>query len=71
MFWRNAEIEKKQEEISSLEQANKNLGQQIEKLDNDMTYLEKVAREDLGLLRSNETIIDFSKSSKKNKVEKQ
>ncbi|MFC1867367.1 septum formation initiator family protein [Thermodesulfobacteriota bacterium] len=49
------------EKIRKLEEANKELLEQIGKLRKDKEYIEAVARRELGLVRENELIYRFSK----------
>jgi cell division protein FtsB len=48
-----------------LTQQNKEMKEDIERLQTDKGYLEKVAREDLGMLKKNEIVFDFAKEKKK------
>lgn len=50
----NRNLEKR---IDILEKANKELGEEEEKLENDPTYIEKIAREKLGMARKGEIIL--------------
>ena len=43
--------------IEMLERANKQLAEEKEKLENDPTYIEKIAREKLGMARKDEIIL--------------
>lgn len=45
---------------AELEQENRNLQIEIDRLQNDPEYLEEVARKEYGLLRKNEKVFDFS-----------
>jgi len=51
---RNENLERR---IEILAKTNKDLKSQIEKLENDPTYAEKVAREKLGMTRKGEIIL--------------
>ena len=48
-----------------LSQQNKEMKEDIERLQSDKGYLEKVAREDHGMLKDNEMVFDFAKEKKK------
>ncbi|HID03433.1 MAG TPA: septum formation initiator family protein [Desulfobacterales bacterium] len=54
---------KVQQEV--LTQQNKEMKEDIERLRTDKVYLEKVAREDHGMLKDNEMVFDFAKEKKK------
>jgi len=45
---------------TELEQENRDLQIEIDRLQNDPEYLEEVARKEYGLLRKNEKVFDFS-----------
>ena len=47
--------------IQELEGKNQNLLEEIEKLRNDIAYIESVARKELGFVKKNEMIFRFSK----------
>ena len=59
------EIEAVKTEASVLEKQNISITEEINRLENDPSYLEDVAREDYGLVRKNEIVFDFSKKSKR------
>ncbi|MBM9613052.1 septum formation initiator family protein [Desulfobulbus rhabdoformis] len=61
----NSEIQSLSEENSQLKTKNKELAENIKKLQLDNVYLEKVAREKHGLLKKDEMVFDFDRSSKK------
>ncbi|HIQ37666.1 MAG TPA: septum formation initiator family protein [Desulfocapsa sulfexigens] len=48
-----------------LVQQNRDMKQDIERLQNDKKYLEQVAREKYGMLKDNEMVFDFAKEKKK------
>lgn len=47
--------------IRMIEQDNRHLGDDIQRLRHDMGYIEKIAREDLGLVRPGELVFEFVK----------
>lgn len=51
-------------EQEMLIQQNKEMEQDIERLQNDKEYLEQVAREKYGMLKANEMVFDFAKKEK-------
>jgi cell division protein FtsB len=51
-------------------QQNREMEQNMERLQNDKEYLEQVAREEHGMLKDNEMVFDFAKKKKKKKKEK-
>jgi cell division protein FtsB len=57
-----AELTAEQEELV---QQNKEMEEDIERLQNDEEYLEEVAREKHGMLKDNEMIFDFAEKKKK------
>jgi len=50
-----------------LEQRNRELAAEIERLRTDDTYLEELARKKYGLLKDNETVYEFASRKKKSK----
>ncbi len=54
-----------QEREKELLEDNQELAEDVERLQNDQEYLEKVAREEHGMLKDNEMVFDFSKGKKK------
>jgi cell division protein FtsB len=48
------------QDIDTIERENAILSQEIQRLRNDMGYIEKIAREELGLVRSGELVIEFA-----------
>ena len=59
----NQELVRLDEKIIELEETNENLRREIEALQEDRFYLEKVARENLGLVRPGEIIYKIISSS--------
>jgi cell division protein FtsB len=59
MWRRQSEVMQLAREIEAIEQENAKLGQEIERLRSDMHYIEKIAREELGLVRPGELIFEF------------
>lgn len=51
-----------------LQRENELLRERIHRLRHDNLYLEKIAREDLGLVREGEIVYRFSSESKKNRL---
>jgi cell division protein FtsB len=47
------------QEIDTIERENAVLSQEIQRLRDDMGYIEKIAREELGLVRPGELVIEF------------
>ena len=45
--------------VRTIEQENQNLWRNIERLHSDMGYIEKIAREELGLVRPGELVFEF------------
>jgi cell division protein FtsB len=56
------ELDRTQEEIASLEQANTALREDIDLLESDLFTLEQVARERLGYVKEGETVYQFVES---------
>ena len=46
-------------EIEAIEAENRHLGQEIERLRHDPRYIEKIAREELGMVRPGELVFEF------------
>lgn len=46
-------------EIEAIEQEKARLSEQIHRLQHDMGYIEKIAREELGLVRAGELVFEF------------
>lgn len=53
-----------EQQARALQQSNEALRQEIDRLHNDPDYLERIAREKYGMLKKNEQVFDFSKTSK-------
>jgi cell division protein FtsB len=47
------------QDIDTIERKNAILSQEIQRLRNDMGYIEKIAREELGLVRPGELVLEF------------
>jgi cell division protein FtsB len=61
-------LKKVQQETAQIEQHINELQNEIDRLNNDPSYLEDIARKEYGLLKKNEKVYDFSKPiSKKDK----
>lgn len=63
---KRSQLRKLEQETAQIRQKSSNLEKDIEKLQNDPEYLERIARKDHGLLKKNERVFDFSRE----KVEK-
>jgi cell division protein FtsB len=63
---KRSQLRKLEQETAQIRQKSSNLEIDIEKLENDPQYLERIARKDHGLLKKNERVFDFSSE----KVEK-
>jgi cell division protein FtsB len=48
------------QEVDAIERENSKLSQEIQRLRGDIGYLEKIAREELGLVRPGEIVIEFA-----------
>ena len=57
---KRSELKKLQQETMQIEQQIDGLQGDIDRLHNDPSYLEDVARKDFGLLKKNEKVYDFS-----------
>jgi cell division protein FtsB len=64
--WRqqSSKFEELQQQKVKLQQENSDLRQEIERIQTDIDYFERLAREKHGLLRKNEMLFDFSKEEK-------
>ena len=60
-FQTNREREAVQTANKDLEQKNKRLQDEVDRLENDPATIEEVARKQFGLIKKNEIIYDFSK----------
>lgn len=59
-MWRvQHEVAQLASEVQLLEQNNQSLWRDIERLRGDMGYIEKIAREELGLVRPGELVFEF------------
>ena len=59
-MWRmQHEVTQLASEVRALEQDNQSLWRDIERLRGDMSYIEKIAREELGLVRPGELVFEF------------
>ena len=47
------------QDIDTIERENAILSQEVQRLRNDMGYIEKIAREELGLVRPGELVLEF------------
>ena len=56
---RQRELVELAQEIDAIEHDNARLSQEIQRLRDDMGYIEKIAREELGLVRPGELVIEF------------
>ena len=59
MWSRQRELVELAQEIDTIERDNARLFQEIQRLRDDMGYIEKIAREELGLVRPGELVIEF------------
>jgi cell division protein FtsB len=53
------EIDAAEREIAQLRAETRKLGEQIDRLRHDPEYIEKLAREERGMVRSGETVLKF------------
>lgn len=60
VFRKSSTLHKLQGEVADLEQQNRELEAKIDRIQNDVDYLEKIAREKYKLLKENEMVFDFS-----------
>ena len=58
-------LEALQQQKTRLEQENAALRQEIDRIESDIQYFEKIAREKHGLLKKNEMLFDFGEDNKK------
>jgi cell division protein FtsB len=59
-MWRmQREVAQLVQEVRKLEVANEELLRNIERLRHDQAYIEKIAREELGLVRSEELVFEY------------
>jgi cell division protein FtsB len=59
MWRRQHEVVQLGYEIEAIEHENARLRQEIQRLRSDMSYIEKIAREELGLVRPGELVFEF------------
>jgi cell division protein FtsB len=59
------QIETLSQENKNLQERNEDLRKEIERLQNDESYLEYMARQKYGLLKENETVYEFTPPKKK------
>ncbi len=62
-YWRMIqELDRTKEEIASLEQANTDFREEIQRLESDLFTLETLARDRLGYVKEGETVYQFVES---------
>ena len=61
----SSDLEKARKGNLALEENNRKLEEEIEKLTSDPVYIEEVAREKLGMIKKNELVFDFSKKKRR------
>jgi cell division protein FtsB len=60
-MWRTQyELERLVHEIEIVEQKNATLVREVQRLRSDLVYIEKIAREELGLMRPGEIVFEFT-----------
>jgi cell division protein FtsB len=60
-MWRTqGELERLVREIEMVEQKNATLSREVQRLRSDLGYIEKIAREELGLVRPGEIVFEFA-----------
>lgn len=60
-MWRTQhELERLVREIEIVEQKNATLSHEVQRLRSDLAYIEKIAREELGLVRPGEIVFEFA-----------
>ena len=57
------ELEAQERELAALRQRTDELTRTVERLRSDPAYVEKLAREDLGLVREGETVLKFPRQT--------
>jgi len=67
---KRSELKRAEAETISLQEANKELQAEIDRLLSDPVYLEQLAREKYNMLKPNERVYDFSRKSKKSEKDK-
>lgn len=63
LYSEKSRVEKLQEKKSKLEAENARLRREINRIENDVEYLERLAREKHGLLKENEMVFDFGEKN--------
>lgn len=63
LYSQKSRVEKLEEKKSGLEAENAHLRREIERIENDVEYLERLAREKHGLLKENEMVFDFGEKN--------
>jgi len=63
LYTQKSRVEKLQEKKSKLEAENAALRREIDRIENDVEYLERLAREKHGLLKENEMVFDFGEKN--------
>ena len=63
----HADLNQVNNEISELKAKNKELTDEINLLKNDANYVERIARQKLGMLKKNEIVFDMPEKKAKNK----
>jgi cell division protein FtsB len=60
-MWRTQhDLERLVREIEIVEQKNAALAREVQRLRSDLVYIEKIAREELGLVRPGEIVFEFT-----------
>ncbi len=59
-MWRTQhDLQRMVRDIEVIEQENNRLGREAQRLQTDLGYIEKIAREELGLIRPGEIVLEF------------
>lgn len=59
-MWRmQHDLERMTRDIEIIEQENSRLGREVQRLQTDLGYIEKIAREELGMIRPGEIVLEF------------
>ena len=61
----NEKVDSLKNNISKLKKENEKLNTEVYALKNDSSYIEKIAREDLGLVKPGEVVFEFVENKKK------
>ncbi|MBI3583922.1 MAG: septum formation initiator family protein [Nitrospinae bacterium] len=61
----NKKVELLKNNISKLKKENEKLNSEVYALKNDSSYIEKIAREDLGLVKQDEVVFEFVEKDNK------